>query len=228
MSDFVMSDFKELSRSVKGLTVLVTGAASGMGRATALVFAAEGAKVAVTDINAEATQAVASEITAKGGTAKAWTLDVANRDAITQVVGDIAAHFGGLDIIVNNAGISVRVPIDDDGYEDAWARGLAVMLTAHPRIIRAALPHLRKSKSPRDRQYRFHRGARRYRIAQSLLRGESRRHWPDAIARGGTWARRYYGELHLPGPDPHGDHGADFGGAQDHLCQAPHRAWPLR
>jgi 3-oxoacyl-[acyl-carrier protein] reductase len=144
-----MSEFKELSRSVKGLTVLVTGAASGMGRATALVFAAEGAKVAVTDINAEATQAVASEIAAKGGTAKAWTLDVANRDAITKVVGDIAAHFGGLDIIVNNAGISVRVPIDDDGYEDAWAKGLAVMLTAHPRIIRAALPHLRKSKSPR-------------------------------------------------------------------------------
>src|SRR6478736_9675269 len=144
-----MPDFKALSRSVKGLTVLVTGAASGMGRATALVFAEEGANVAVTDINAGATAAVAAEITAKGGTAKAWTLDVANREAITTVIGDIAAHFGGLDIIVNNAGISVRTAIDDDGYEDAWAKGLAVMLTAHPRIIRAALPHLRKSKSPR-------------------------------------------------------------------------------
>ena len=72
-----MSDFKQLSRSVKGLTVLVTGAASGMGRATALVFAAEGANVAVTDINAETTQAVAGEIAATGGSAKAWTLDVA-------------------------------------------------------------------------------------------------------------------------------------------------------
>src|SRR6184192_430053 len=113
-----MPDFKQLSRSVKGLTVLVTGAASGMGRATALVFAAEGAKVAVTDVNAEATEAVAAEIAASGGTAKAWTLDVANRDAITSVVGDIAAHFGGLDIVINNAGISVRTAIDDDGYED--------------------------------------------------------------------------------------------------------------
>jgi 3-oxoacyl-[acyl-carrier protein] reductase len=144
-----MSEFKQLSRSVKGLSVLVTGAASGMGRATARVFAAEGAKVAVTDISAEATQSVAGDITAKGQTAKAWTLDVANRDNIASVVDEIAKHFGGLDIIVNNAGISVRVAIDDDGYDEAWAKGLAVMLTAHQRIIRAALPYLRKSKSPR-------------------------------------------------------------------------------
>ena len=144
-----MSDFRQLSRSVKGLTVLVTGAASGMGRATALVFAAEGANVAVTDISAEATRAVASEIASRGGSAKAWTLDVADRDNITDVVDDLAANFGGLDIVVNNAGISVRVAIDDDGYDEAWAKGLAVMLTAHPRIIRAALPYLRKSKSPR-------------------------------------------------------------------------------
>ena len=144
-----MSDFKQLSRSVKGLTVLVTGAASGMGRATARVFAAEGANVAVTDISAEGTQAVADEIAANGGNGKAWTLDVANRDDIITVVNDVAAHFGGLDIIVNNAGISVRLAIDDDGYDEAWAKALAVMLTAHPRIIRAALPHLRQSKSPR-------------------------------------------------------------------------------
>jgi 3-oxoacyl-[acyl-carrier protein] reductase len=144
-----MPDFKQLSRSVKGLTVLVTGAASGMGRATALVFGAEGANVAVTDITAEGTLAVAKEITASGGTAKAWTLNVADREAITDVVNDVAAHFGGLDIVINNAGISVRVAIDDDSYDEAWTRGLAVMLTAHPRIIRAALPYLRRSKSPR-------------------------------------------------------------------------------
>jgi 3-oxoacyl-[acyl-carrier protein] reductase len=117
-----MSDFKQLSRSVKDLVVLVTGAASGMGRATARVFAAEGAKVAVTDLSADATKAV---------------------------VNDIAATFGSLDIIVNNAGISVRTAIDDEGYDEAWTKGIAVMLTAHQRIIRAALPHLRRSKSPR-------------------------------------------------------------------------------
>src|SRR5829696_6499563 len=112
-----MSDFKELSRSVKGLTVLVTGAASGMGRATARVFAAEGANVAVTDINAEATQAVADEIAAAGGAAKAWALDVVDD---LDDVDDVAGHFGSHDIVINNAGISVRVAIDDDGYEAAW------------------------------------------------------------------------------------------------------------
>ncbi|MGJ8501044.1 SDR family NAD(P)-dependent oxidoreductase, partial [Glaesserella parasuis] len=94
-----------------------------------------GANVAVTDVTADGARAVADEIAADGGTARAWTLDVADRGAIDRVVGEIAAHFGGLDIIVNNAGISVRAAIDDAAYEDAWARGIAVMLTAHPRII---------------------------------------------------------------------------------------------
>jgi 3-oxoacyl-[acyl-carrier protein] reductase len=141
-----MSDFKQLSRSVRGLTVLVTGAASGMGRATARVFGAEGANVAVTDVSAEGAQAVAADI---GGTAKAWKLDVADRDDIVAVVNGVAGHFGGLDIVVNNAGISVRVAIDSEEYDEAWAKGLAVLLTAQQRVIRAALPYLRKSKCPR-------------------------------------------------------------------------------
>lgn len=144
-----MSDFKELSRSVKGLTVLVTGAASGMGRATARVFAAEGANVAVTDHDLAGATKVAQEIAACGGMANAWPLDVASPDLIKSVINEIARHFGTLDIVVNNAGISVRVAIDDPSYDEAWAKGLAVMLTAHQRIIRAALPYLRRSKCPR-------------------------------------------------------------------------------
>jgi 3-oxoacyl-[acyl-carrier protein] reductase len=144
-----MADFKQLSRSVKGLTVLITGAASGMGRATARVFAAEGANVAVTDYVAEDAGKVAREIAVGGGSAEAWRLDVANPDDVVAVVGDVANHFEGLDIIVNNAGISVRAAIDDGSYDEAWAKGLAVMLTAHQRTIRAALPWLRQSKCPR-------------------------------------------------------------------------------
>ena len=144
-----MSDFKQLSRSVKGLTVLVTGAASGMGRATARVFAGEGAEVAVTDFDAAGAAAVAEDITAAGGTARAWRLDVGNAGEIATIVDAVAEHFGGLDVLVNNAGISVRGAIDDPGYDEAWGRGLAVMLTAQQRIIRAALPYLRRSKCPR-------------------------------------------------------------------------------
>jgi 3-oxoacyl-[acyl-carrier protein] reductase len=144
-----MSDFKLLSRSVKGLTVLITGAASGMGRATARVFAGEGAKVAVTDFDASGAQTVADAIAAGGGTAKAWRLDVARRQEIETVVADVAAYFGSLDLIVNNAGVSIRVAIDDPGYDEAWTKAVAVMLTAHQRLIRASLPHLRKSTSPR-------------------------------------------------------------------------------
>ncbi|MGX1169102.1 3-oxoacyl-[acyl-carrier protein] reductase [Bradyrhizobium sp. USDA 372] len=170
-----MSDFRELSRSVKGLTVLVTGAASGMGRATARIFASEGANVAVTDFDEHGAQDVAKEIAASGGAARAWKLDVADGGEIQRVVSDVAAHFGGLDIVVNNAGISVRVAIDDEAYEDAWAKGIAVMLTAHPRIIRAALPHLRQSKSPRI-----------VNIASTEALGATALHSPYSAAKGGV------------------------------------------
>lgn len=139
----------ELSRSVKGLTALVTGAASGMGRATAEVFAAEGANVAVTDYDGEGAEAVAAGIVAKGGRARAWKLDVGSKAEIERAVAEAAQHFGGLDAVVNNAGISGFIPIDNEGYDALWERMLSVCLTAHQRIVRAALPHLRKSKCPR-------------------------------------------------------------------------------
>ena len=144
-----MAPVPNLSRSVKGLTVLVTGAASGMGRATAFVFAREGAKVAVTDVRADDCETVAAEIRAEGGEAKAWALDVSDAAAIARVVPEIAEHFGGLDCVVNNAGVGGFTPIDGPNYEQVWERSLPILLTAHPRLIRAALPYLRKSKSPR-------------------------------------------------------------------------------
>jgi 3-oxoacyl-[acyl-carrier protein] reductase len=141
-----MDAVKKLSRSVKGLRVLVTGAASGMGRATAHAFADEGAQVAVTDFNGDGAAAVAKEI---GGSAKAWTLDVSDAAAIVRVVDEVAAAFGGLDILINNAGIPAGIPIDHERYESIWERAVSVLLTAQQRTIRAALPYLRKSACPR-------------------------------------------------------------------------------
>jgi 3-oxoacyl-[acyl-carrier protein] reductase len=136
-------------RSVKGLVALITGAASGMGRATAEVFAADGAHVAVTDVTLESATAVADAIRAAGGSAEAWALDVSDPDAIRAVTDAVAQRFGGLDVLVNNAGISAFSPIDSADYDDVWGRAVGILLTAHQRLVRAALPYLRKSKSPR-------------------------------------------------------------------------------
>jgi 3-oxoacyl-[acyl-carrier protein] reductase len=136
-------------RSVAGLTAFITGAASGMGRATAEVFALEGAHVALCDIAAEAVGGVADDLVHRGLSAESWTLDISDVQAIRTVVAAAAERFGSLDIVVNNAGISAFAPIDADNYDEVWARALGVLLTAQQRIIRAALPHLRKSASPR-------------------------------------------------------------------------------
>lgn len=137
------------SRSVKDSAVLVTGAASGMGRATAEVFAAEGAHVACTDIAAESVREVADDLVHRGLSAEAWTLDIADPDAIVRVTDEVVSRFGGLDILVNNAGISAFAPIDSETYDAVWARAFSILLTAQQRLVRAALPHLRKSKAPR-------------------------------------------------------------------------------
>lgn len=139
----------QLSRSVEGLVVHVTGAASGMGRATARLFADEGAKVALSDVNQASLDGVCAEINDNGGTAQSWLLDVADAAAIRAVTQAVAAHFGGLDILVNNAGISVHQAIDVEDYETHWARGMDVLLAAHARLIRASLPYLEASASPR-------------------------------------------------------------------------------
>lgn len=138
-----------LSRSIAGKVAIVTGAASGMGAATAKLFADEGARVAALDVNAEPLAAVTDAISAAGGEVRGWTCDLGDRAAIERVFGEIGAHFGAIDILVNNAGISLFTPIDAPDFEDKWDRTLAILLTAHTRTIRAALPWLRRAAHPR-------------------------------------------------------------------------------
>jgi 3-oxoacyl-[acyl-carrier protein] reductase len=140
-----MPRLSQLSRSVERKVVFITGAASGMGRATAHLFADEGARVVVTDLRLEDAERVAGEIREAGGDARAWALDVADLDAIERVVDEVAKEMGGIDVLVNNAGIAVGALIDSEGYEEIWQRALDVMLTAHARLVRRALPHLKQS-----------------------------------------------------------------------------------
>lgn len=144
-----MPRLSTLSRSIAGRVALVTGAASGMGRATAHLFADEGAHVAVTDVNEGGVAKVVGEIIDAGGSAEGWVLDVADAENVSRVVREIAERFGGLDIVVNNAGISRFTPIDGEEFEESWAASLDVLLTAHTRVIRAALPYLRQSDGGR-------------------------------------------------------------------------------
>ncbi len=144
-----MADYMTLSRSVRDSVVLVTGAGSGMGRATAQVFAAEGARVAVTDYSLESADRVAKALLVSDLNAKAWKLDVGDADETKAVVDDVAAHFGQLDIVVNNAGVTGFAAIDEAQYDEVWEQCVSVLLTAHQRMVRAALSHLRQSSAPR-------------------------------------------------------------------------------
>jgi 3-oxoacyl-[acyl-carrier protein] reductase len=144
-----MPRLSQLSRSIEGKVAVVTGAASGMGRATAHLFADEGAAVAVLDRSPDALQAVADDIAANGGRAVAVDVDLADPTATDAAIAAAREALGPVDILVNNAGVSLGGPIDQDGYDDVWAATLAVNLTAYTRTIRAALEDLRRDGTGR-------------------------------------------------------------------------------
>ena len=128
-----------------GKVALVTGAGSGIGRATAHLLGDEGATVVVTDASGESVDAVVEEITESGGTAHGWVLDVRNGKAAQEVVDEVAAELGGIDILVNNAGVNAIADIVAVRYEDVWETAMEVNLAGQMRVIRACLPQLQRS-----------------------------------------------------------------------------------
>jgi len=140
-----MSRLTRLSRSIAGKVALVTGAASGMGRATAHLFADEGAAVAVLDVTAPGVAEVTAEIESAGGRALGIDADLADPERIRALPEEVASSLGPIDILVNNAGIAVGGPIGGEDYEAAWERALLVNLTAQMRLVRAFLPQLLRS-----------------------------------------------------------------------------------
>jgi 3-oxoacyl-[acyl-carrier protein] reductase len=144
-----VSRLSKISRSVDGRVAIVTGAASGMGRATAFLLADEGARVACVDRNAEGVLETVDRIDeAHGeGRALALTADLADAEAIKALVAATREQLGPVDILVNNAGLvapAVFEAGDDEAYEAAWATTLAVDLTAHQRLVRACLDDLKR------------------------------------------------------------------------------------
>jgi NAD(P)-dependent dehydrogenase (short-subunit alcohol dehydrogenase family) len=114
---------------LEGKKAIVTGGAGGIGRATSLAFAAEGASVAVVDLNAEAAEAVAGEIRAAGGTAIALAADVSSEPDIERVIASTVDEFGGIDIVFNNAGIIRRTTAVETSVEE-WDRVFGVNVRA--------------------------------------------------------------------------------------------------
>ena len=146
MNELGLIRLTALSRSIDGAVAIVTGAASGMGRATAHLFADEGARVVVADLGSDRVATVVDEIRSVHGDDRALGVgcDVADHDQLRALVDAAVAWGGRLDMVVNNAGVSLVTSVfqDEAEFDDNWARTLDVNLTAHARLVRLALPHL--------------------------------------------------------------------------------------
>lgn len=130
-----------------GATVLVTGGGLGIGRGVAKAFAEAGASVVIADLDGEAAEATATELTSRGLRAAASIGDVSSAADASRMVSDAVSEFGRLDVLVNNAGIQppeAYVPIDQLS-EELWDRILAVNLKGVFLMSRAAIPELRRT-----------------------------------------------------------------------------------
>ncbi|GAA0421901.1 SDR family NAD(P)-dependent oxidoreductase [Leifsonia naganoensis] len=133
-----------------GLSVIVTGAASGIGRATALAFAREGARVALLDRDEAGLRTLQAELRASGiDSAVTLPVDVTDESSVRSAVGEAAAALDGVDVVVACAGVSgpFGSPVDEIALE-AWNAVLAVNVTGPFLLVKHALPHLRRSEAP--------------------------------------------------------------------------------
>ena len=124
-----------------GRVAVITGAGSGIGRATALRLADEGAAVACLDISSEAAQATCALVRGRVARAASYALDVADDAAVREVIAAVAEEFGRIDVLHNNAGVLIAGTTLELELED-WDRTLAVNLRGMFSCTRAALPHL--------------------------------------------------------------------------------------
>lgn len=128
-----------------GKTAIVTGAALGLGRATAIRMAEEGACVAITDVLDDEGETLAAQLHARGLTAKYWHCDVTQEADVASVVKNVAKHFGHIDVLVNNAGISGANKPTHELTESEWDRVQAVNVKGVFFFTKHAIPHLKRA-----------------------------------------------------------------------------------
>lgn len=112
---------------LKDKVALITGAASGIGKEIAIEYAKQGAKVVIADLSLDAASKTAGEINQSGGQAFAVAMDVSSEEQVDQGVADAVAHFGGIDVLISNAGIQIISPVVDFQF-DQWKKMLAIHL----------------------------------------------------------------------------------------------------
>ncbi|MDO9438864.1 3-hydroxybutyrate dehydrogenase [Hydrogenophaga sp.] len=123
---------------------IVTGAASGIGREIANTFAREGGKVVIADLNLEAARVAAQEIESSGGTAMAVAMDVTNEDQVNTAVAAVVAAYGGVDVLVSNAGVQIVHPVEEFPFAD-WKKMLSIHLDGAFLTTKACLPHMQSA-----------------------------------------------------------------------------------
>jgi 3-hydroxybutyrate dehydrogenase len=123
---------------------IVTGAASGIGKEIAHTFAREGGKVVIADLNKAAAQSAADEITGGGGIALAVSMDVTDEAQVKAAVATVVSAYGGVDVLVSNAGIQIVHPIEEFPFAD-WKKMLAIHLDGAFLTTRACVPHMQTS-----------------------------------------------------------------------------------
>jgi len=136
--------YRELRRahtSLEGKIALATGAASGIGKEIARQFVAEGAKVAIADINVDAARAAAAEMDPSGDRAFGLAMDVTQEAQVEAGVNETARRFGGIDVLISNAGVQIVSPLEEFGFAD-WKKMLAIHLDGAFLTTRACLRHM--------------------------------------------------------------------------------------
>ena len=140
-------DFNQASDLLKGKTALITGASQGIGKEMAYRYERAGADIAFTYISSkDITHKLEEELTVRGVKCKGYRVDASDHDATHEMVADVIKHFGRIDVLINNAGIT------DDGLllrmsEESWDRVIGINLKSCFNTTKAVLPHMCKQRS---------------------------------------------------------------------------------